>query len=152
MITQKVKKWVLAGTISFVGIMAMILGFVAAYGDSVEGKWTVDSMYVSLKDYADGALLGHMGMAYIGGLIVGCLGVTMTIVGLYLLWLAYTNALTTRKHVFYCALVFSVAVFILAIAAIACQGRINSQEWLGKNVDLHNSIVMDILNKAFLLK
>ena len=132
---QNQRKWLIAGSIATVGVLAMIMGFAAAFGNAHDSIWAVDGMYKSLYTYATGVFKSHLGMAYIGGIIIGSIGVITTLSGSYALWLAYTNSLPTTRKTMYCVLAIVSVIMILAIAAVACQLQLNSTTWLGKNVN-----------------
>lgn len=144
---QVTKKWLISGLITTTGVLAMIMGFSAAFGNAFGSDWAVDGMYKSLYEYASGVLKSHLGMAYIGGIIIGSIGVITTLTGLYVTWLAYTNSLPTSKKCLYSAVTFSVVIMILAIAAVACELQLNSVQWISDNMGT-NPQVLAILGKA----
>lgn len=144
---QVTKKWLISGLITTTGVLAMIMGFSAAFGNAFGSDWAVDGMYKSLYEYASGVLKSHLGMAYIGGIIIGSIGVITTLTGLYVTWLAYTNSLPTSKKCLYSSMAFSAIIMVLAIAAIACELQLNSVQWISDHRGT-NQTVLEILQAA----
>lgn len=144
---QVTRKWLISGMITLTGVLAIVMGFSAAFGNAADGIWAVDAMHKSLYEFASGALKSHMGMAYIGGIIIGSVGVITLLGGFYALWLAYTNSLPTSRKCFHITLVMTTIIMIVAIAAVVCQLQLNSNTWLDNHIDKTNKDIMNIIGQ-----
>ena len=121
---MKLSKGRIAGLIlALFGVLALALGFAAAFGDTVGGK--VNDAYNSLPDGSTGDIASHIKYAFVGGIISGVFGLLALGGGVALIVMNKDT-----KVLLFVAIGVAVVLFALSVAAIVCQGQLNDMTWV----------------------
>ena len=121
-----IKKYGAAIILAATGLLALSLGFAAAFGKAYGGTSTVKNFY-DLKMH--GAVGSHAGMAYAGGIITGVFGLFAMGAAALIIFMKLEG-----KIILISAIIAGVVLFILSVAAIACQAELNSVPWVTSRI------------------
>ena len=138
-----VKKWLPTALLAVAGILALALGFAAAFGDITlvdknAGSVTLTmgeaykDLYPSVKNV--GLIGSHIGMAHVGGIITGVLGLGSLAAAGFVGYKTQIGDFDGDKRVLIASIVTFVVLFTLAVAAIACNSDLNDLIWWTKQI------------------
>lgn len=131
------KNKIILGVFALVSVLAIALGFAAAFGEVFSGKpgvtEHVKDQYDLLKDMPESVrsvfptvIASHINFAWIGGIITGVLG----ILGLGAAGFVMFKGIELNQTLMIVVLVAVATMMSLAIAAIVTQGQLNSETWM----------------------
>ena len=112
------------------GLLAMILGLASALGKvEIPGYKYIDSSYTDVSKFS-GIVASHIKYAFAGGLTVTILGIAAVATGITLSILHTHEA----KWLLFVFIGLAISLFILSVAAISCQGELNSKSWVADHI------------------
>lgn len=137
------KNKIILGVFALVSVLAIALGFAAAFGEVFSGKpgvtQHVKDQYDSIKDMPEtlkdamSTIVAHTNFAWIGGIITGVLG----ILGLGAAGFVMFKGIELNQTLMIVVLVAIATMMSLAIAAIVTQGQLNSETWVMDQMPAH---------------
>ena len=129
------KKWLPTGLLALAGILALSLGFSSAFGGSFVPGMSMKMMYDGFSSHSivPSIFVSHAGMAYIGGIITGVLGLISLVVAAFLGYRAYNDELLNNMVIIISIISF-VILLSLAIAVVVCKTDLNSISWWINNM------------------
>lgn len=137
------KNKIILGVFALVSVLAIALGFAAAFGEVFSGPGMtahVKDQFDQIKDLPEAqkdlmsTMVAHTNFAWIGGIITGVLG----ILGLGAAGFMMFKGMELNQTLMIVVIAAVVTMFALAIAAIVTQSQLNSETWVMEHAPAHN--------------
>lgn len=135
---DKIKKWLPAVIFISFGLIAVILGFVSAFGSrtlTYQGQELstpipdmFDEVVIGSSIY-DGVYVSHVWMAYVGGMVTGFIGAISLVGGLFVIALTRNETFSNRLLLII-SIALAVVIFALSIASIVCKTKLGDMDFL----------------------
>ena len=122
------KKWLPTGLLVIAGIIAISLGFAAAFAP-INGS-SVKEVYEVIPPLFGTTIISHLGMAYVGGVTTGVLGVISLIAASIIWYKTHNDELDGNKIILAISIIVFVISLVLGIAAIICNSELNNETWM----------------------
>lgn len=144
---MNLRKWSPTNLFILLGLIAIVFGFISAFAELImnipktrfQGKISVENMYQHYDEFSilfNKTYMHHLGMAYVGGITVGSLGIISVMMGM-ITWRfnALDNNWYQKKEPIFLwiSIIFGVALLSLSIAVIVCHSQIGDNSFITNN-------------------